>query len=1477
MLAADKKSRDFFEDGEEPQINEHAACGVGVVIDLQRRATREIVNLALTGLKDMEARGGSVDGTGDGAGIMVRTKGMQQFLRRGLRKPVSADKELFSGHFFFRRDEARPNLSLMQDRIDADLENCGLTALGWREVPVKPEVLGARACETMPLIWQLVFTCAESTDISLRENLYEAQLMIEDDVPGVYPVSLEAGTMVLKAMATSDQFEQFYPDLADPEFVTDAALWHRRYSTVALARWPLAQPFPLIGHNGEINSIRAMREAARNLKRVRRISKKVLMRGGSDSGDVDRMLHLAYSRGVPLDEVLRRAVQPAADDLARMTERIQAYNKAVRRCSGPLSAIEGPAGIVAMDSDQVVAVLDGMGLRPVRFIETNNGIALISSEVGAPAIPHEEITRVRQLGPGQMVVVEGDEIRYGNDADNSVVNNTRLNFKELAMRKLWFLPPEHTSPNKLLQNTTIIRALNTFGFDRSRIELVTSMCAEGKEPITGNGNDKPLPIFSRSAPPINHFIYQTATDITNPPLDSLREGNAFDLKVFLGACPRAKEHGFQYEPFDQVELQHHIISASRHKVLLETCPVHELPTTFKGTGVEDFRGRLEYLKKEALSIARDRTDSVLVFTDKGLKDDPNALYIPPLLAISAVHKALIKNGFRQNVSLIADSGEILEAHDAAVLIGNGADAVSPWLLWEYARSGLIKGIDSKKCEENAMRAMVSGVKKVMAKMGVTSLEGFRGQRSFEAVGLKRNMVNFYLTGMPSRVGGIGLEEILEDIKARAAEGGNEIRQYKDGRAYRKRVREKLSALGDPQSTVEDLEALTKYMEKSDPIHLRDLLSFVPAESPIPLEEVMPASEILANHIREAAMSDGALETAIHRAIAEAFNELGSMSNSGEGGEDSRRNIMGYWGGEDDIWTKPGRGPWEAERSRIRQIASGRCGVDALYIMNADEMEIKFSQGAKQREGGHLPKWKATFKTAKQRKIKEGQEFISSPPHHDIYSIEELALLIQNVRAVNPNIKISVKVASSTDCGVVCNGAAKAGTETVGISGHGAGTGAASSSSKEHTALPVEIGLADAHFFMTEHGMRDFVKVRADGTLQISDDFVKLALMGADQAALATVLLTAMADCLFCGMCSRKGGCKKELCVAEGGGDEQEMQAWKQRAKHFLTLFAEGVRRRLAYLGCKTVDEAVGRVDKLQQKVTGNARWDTLDLSYLLRKPKAPETTVERTLAKPAVNSANQNLCDTVAGGNLEYATELSVHDRSFGATLAGKIAVGEIDLSGGKTVKIETTENAAQSIGFCMVEGMEIRHTGLANDMVGGSMSGGKLILRLPEHLKNKAGENSIIGNSCAYGATGGLLYAEGNAGQRLGVRNSGATIVAEGAGKYAFEYMTNGIGVLLGNLGYDIGAGMTGGELFMYDEFNDLQGRINAESVEIKEMDHEALARLHAILEDYFKETNSKRAGKMLSNWDTAKSCFKRVVPKARAVQLQVAPADKN
>ncbi|MBI5413540.1 hypothetical protein HZA42_04300 [Candidatus Peregrinibacteria bacterium] len=1435
-------------------VREHSACGIGAIVDLNSRATRESVRLALTGLKDMETRGGSVDGTGDGAGIMVRTKGMRKFLERGLRRLTSAPskEELFSGHFFFGREEA-PNITRLQERIDGILRRQKLAALGWRQVPTRPEVLGIRAQEAMPLIWQLVFARGQSTDASLKENLYAAQLMIEDDVPNVYPVSLQPGTMVLKAMATSNQLEKFYSDFENPDFMTDAALWHRRYSTVASTRWSRAQPFSLLGHNGEINSIRGMREAARNLKRVLRMSKKVLMRGGSDSGDIDRIFQLSRARGVPLDEIMRRSVQPAADDMARMPPDIRDYHKAGRRCFGPLSAIEGPAGIVAMDRDKVVGILDGMGLRPVRIIETNKGIVLIASEVGAPAIPHEEITRVRQLGPGQMVTIEGNKVHYAGEADAAILKGTGFNYKEIAWKKLHAPLARPANPEKLAPST-IVRLLNMFGFDKSGTKLLSEMLKQGKEPMEGMGNDRPLAVFSKNPPPLNHFVQQTITDVTNPALDHLREGDAFDLKVRLGACPRALEHGFEYEPFDQDELPHSIISASQ----FQSISGHEFDTTLEGDNVEDLRSKLDSLVKEALHIAKERTDSTLIFTDRQTGKKTSALYIPPLLVISAVHQALIENGFRQNVSLVADSGEILETHDAAVLIGNGADAVSPWLLWEYARSGLDRKVDPQNAEANAMTAMVSGLKKVMAKMGIISLDGFRGERLFEAVGLSPDMVDPYLTGMPSRVGGIGLEEILNDIKARASAGGSQIKQNQDVGSYRKSIRQKLNALGNADSTVADFEAVMQEIIGSDPIHLRDLLDFVPCATPIHLEEVMSVSEIFANHIRGAAMSHGALSLMAHRAIAAAFNELGSMSNSGEGGEDARRNKGGNW---------------EAERSKIRQVASGRFGVDALYLMNADEIEIKFSQGAKQREGGHLPGWKATLAIAAQRRTRVGQDLISPPPHHDMYSIEDLALLIQNIRAVNPNVKISVKVASSTDCGVVCNGVAKAGADAaVCISGNGAGTGAAASSSKEHTALPIEIGLADAHHFMVEQGMRDLVPLRADGTIQTSDDFMKLVLMGADQAALGTILLVAGENCLFCGGCSKKGGCTKDICTTENG-DEQEMQENKERIKHFLTLFAEGTRRRLAYLGCRTIEEAVGRVDLLQQRSTGNERWDKLDLSYLLRKPNpytpsqitnAAKTGVAHTLARPAVNSGNEKLCAAVAGEELKYTAELSVDDRSFGATLAGKIATGEIKLDG-KTVEIETTENAGQSIGFCMVDGMEIRHTGLANDMVGGSMSGGKLILRLPKHLKNAAGENSIIGNSCAYGATGGLLYAEGNAGQRLGVRNSGATIVAEGAGKYAFEYMTGGTGILLGNCEGSIGAGMTGGELFMFDEMNDLKGKIDSTSVEVKEMDEAALARLHTVLKDYAKETNSKKAGLILNDWDITKKVFKMIVPKTR------------
>ncbi|HVO29362.1 MAG TPA: glutamate synthase-related protein, partial [bacterium] len=1068
-------------------------CGVGAIADLHGRASHDLVQQALAALGCLEHRGGAIEETGDGAGLQLATDRafFARFLAPGRRLPD--EHALIVGVLFFPRGETE-NLPHWQREIDAILRRNGLAPLGWRHVPVDDSTLGVHARETRRDVWQVLVGEGMVPREDLPLVLFRVKAALEARIHDLYIVSLSARTLVYKALATGEQLKRFYPDLADPALTTSTILFHRRYSTNTFSNWTLAQVFRVLGHNGEINTIKANRNAVANLESELGLSS-VLMPQGSDSADMDRIVELFASNGIPLPEAIARIMPMAWRDIPDIKPEAMRWFQAVQRALGSLGAWEGPAAIVASDGRWLVGALDRMGLRPLRWTITRSGRLILGSEVGAVPVPFEDVEEVGQLDPGEILAVDLDrrEVLRPAQALARIVAHSKINAGDLTAKGIHLLGRR---PDEALPQETGARdhlALNVFGWTWERAKSARHMAENGKEPITSMGNDRPLAVLSHLRPPLTKYFKQIVAVVTNPPIDPIREEGAFDLTVHLGASPTISEGSRVYEPFPGWRLPSPIVTEEQLWLMCENGAVGRpralvIDATFADPaaatnapsavlGAKAIARRIAEIGREAVAALENGEASILVLSDRDAVRGPaNRLPLPMVLATSALHNALVEAGVRRRASIVVDTGEIQEGHDVAVFVANGATAVCPWLFYRVGgESGPTK---------NMVAALEEMLRRVMSKMGICSADGYRGSRLFEAVGIAPSIADHYLPGVTSRLGGLELEDIYEDLVARRAQGDRPQRESEPG-VYRKAVWQELQTTArghDPESYGRFLSLV----EAAPPVYLRDLLRFKPVASSLPVHDVAGEEEIVRAVLRGAAMSHGALHRVAHRAIAAAFNELGSYSNCGEGGEDPRRDRGG---------------PWEASRSRIRQVASGRFGVDARYLVHAEEIQIKIGQGAKPGEGGMLPAAKVTAEVAMIRKTQPGVTLISPPPHHDIYSIEDLAQLIYDLRQTNPQARISVKIPAVTDIGTIAVGIAKAGADVIDIAGFEGGTGAASSSSIEHAGLPLERALSEVHQALTIHGIRERVRLRADGGIKTGYDVAAVLALGADEISL----------------------------------------------------------------------------------------------------------------------------------------------------------------------------------------------------------------------------------------------------------------------------------------------------------------------------------------------------------------------------------------
>jgi glutamate synthase domain-containing protein 2/glutamate synthase domain-containing protein 1/glutamate synthase domain-containing protein 3 len=1514
------------------------ACGIGGVAAKDGKPAVEVVRKALLALKAMEHRGGICGDAGDGAGLTCQIP--QSFLRAEAQRlkldgarDLRTESALGVGVFFVT-DKTR--LDDYRTLVRKVLAGGPVRVLGFRMVPTNEDVLPSKARDSRPAaIEQALFTVSGDLDaaerwlfrqrLELRHRFREAGL-------DAYVTSLSARLVGYKGLLTSHQFVDYYPDLSDPAFETGIAYFHRRYSTNTFPNWTLAQPFRALCHNGEINTIRTNRNAVQAFSRglaPQLPGVDLLTPRMSDSASLDEWVdYLTNAEGWSLLRAMRLSVPPVwdteADIWGQEAADLFAY---CRRTYGSLCAWDGPAGLVASDGRYLVGLVDRMGLRPVRWCSDNRGWLYIGSESGVFGLDNTTIVASGQLQPGQMIALDthtGERLdshqilkRVVDEATAELGDLHELNKRQVVLTEGFdFTRQTEDIVGAMLaeRNWTLEVLLQASGWDFERANFVKDMAKLGKEPLSSMGHDRVLTVFSTHHPTLFKYCQQTFAEVTNPPIDPYREGGAMSLGTYLGKAQGRKPLGAEELPIKQMELSSPIISDA----VIEEIRQNELlgfkllDATFRLSGQKEaLRTALEALRADAEKAVH-AGYRVLCISDKeacrrGI--DP----IPSLLALGAVHNHLCRQGLRDRCSLVVQAGDIQEGHDIAVLVAFGADAIHPYLMlrlvkdgmtWKHPESKQDLRLEPHETLRNLFNALEDSLLKVISKMGITTIEGYRGAMLFEAVGFGPEVMEF-LGDFPSRVGGIGLAEIVEDAKWRVeraeemAAKNAPLGQNRDYRAYKAEVRMALrnavkeahpepdqgggemAYIAPPQEPDPDalhrvelkFEKFTKLITERPPTVLRDLFA-VKSGRAVPLDQVQSALDVIRRHFRGAAMSHGALTGASHMTIAAAINELGTLSNSGEGGEARWRNDIPprAWG---DFWDRIRKQRTEHPelyaldpkgnlrvsrfRSRIRQVASGRFGVDAEYLINADEVSIKMAQGAKPGEGGQLMGKKVTTEIADIRFAKPGTDLISPPPHHDIYSIEDLAQLIYDLKAVKPGMPVSVKLVAVENIGTIAVGVAKAGADVIEIDGIDGGTGAAMVSSKEHAGLPSEMGLAEAHQALVVNGIRTSVKLRVGGGIKNGSDVIKYALFGADEFSFGQGLMVSV-GCIVC------KNCHIPNCPTGITGSPEIFKGHPEHTKAYLLAVADEVRTHLAKMGFKHLSEITGRSDLLERRPDLKGRPASVDVSKFIRPDMAlgtldqhfPQVPGNMGLCHPIGTPLNQRILEASqdaidAGQNASLLFRIKNSDRTVGGTVAGRIAqlYGREGMPNNKTIAVRFEGEAGQSFGAWCVNGLDLQLNGFAQDGVAKGISGGTVVVTLDYAASDYGGEiQSVAGNNVGYGATGGFIYVGGRAGHRLGIRNSGATIVAEAAGKYACEYMTRGRVLILGPIENEIGSGMTGGELFVFDPKSEAPAKLHGKSVTMIDTSYVDYEWIHPLIVKYHARTGSRQAEHILKNW---------------------------
>jgi glutamate synthase domain-containing protein 2/glutamate synthase domain-containing protein 1/glutamate synthase domain-containing protein 3 len=1403
-----------------------------------------------------------------------------------------------------------------QDAVEEQLRRGGLELLGWRAVPTRRELLGEDARRTCPVVMQALLRLPAGLDEAAGERLlYLTRRRIERAVPEVYVASLSQRTLVYKAMCRAHQLAAFYPDLGDPRYVTALALFHQRFSTNTTPQWRLAQPFRLLGHNGEINTIQGNANWMAARERELRSSLwghevdellPVLQEGGSDSAHLDNALELLVMFGRDLLHALMMLI-PEAPRAGRDPE-LQAF---IDYHAALMEPWDGPAAVVVTDGRLCAAVLDRNGLRPQRYWVTDDDLVILGSETGIVEVPPERIVRKGRLGPGQIFAVDTHLHEVLDDATIKRRFARARPYRQWLERHLVAAPPRGTAAPPEPADAEVAdadreRLQRAFGYSREVFErLLDPMLAEGKQPVGSMGDDTPPAALSQQPQLLYRYFKQRFAQVTNPAIDPLRERTAFSLESMVGSWGCV---------IDEVPEAAHLLRFGSPLLCHDTfewlCGLADphfrssrLDATFAAAGgAAALRAGLEALCAAAEG-AVDTGATLLVISDRGL--DRERAPLPMLLATAAVHRHLIRVRKRMQVSLVCDTGEPREDHHYACLIGFGATLVHPWLaLRSVAHRARTQELDPGLAVGRYLQAAEDGILKIMAKLGVCAVASYQGAQLFEVLGLDDEIVERHFTGTPARIGGTGWGRLAADV-LRRHHAAWESAAFADRGLFRFRKDGEHHALHPGVFTAlhkavrggrgEDFREYQRRVEETPPTALRDLLAWRPAATPVPLSQVEPVEDVL-RRFCTAAMSHGALSREAHEAVAVAVNRLGGRSNSGEGGESAERftpygeewrpRLLSRW--------QPEPGDWG--NSAIKQVASGRFGVTAHYLRSARELEIKIAQGSKPGEGGQIPGGKVTAEIAELRHATPGVSLISPPPHHDIYSIEDLAQLIFDLKRVHPRARVGVKLVSGWGVGTIAAGVAKAYADYVHIAGDSGGTGASPLSSIRHAGMPWELGLAEAQQVLRQQGLRERVTLRVDGGFKTGRDVLIAALLGADEYGFGTVPLIALG-------CVMARQCHLNTCpvgIATQDPDlRRKMPGTPDHVVAYLTFVAEQVRLGLAEMGHRSLADVIGRSELLVPRqareaasplATGGrgvqvarvplAAGGVVDLTWLLAAVATPERPLRRRRGRPQLpyRGAAAGLDERLWGDALDACAagatpvrlsyRITNRDRAVGARISGGIAqrTGGAGLPDG-SVDVELEGTAGQSLGAFLVGGVRLRLTGEAQDYVGKGMSGGEIVLRPSLAARFVAHENVIAGNTLLYGATGGRLFAAGQVGERFCVRNSGADAVVEGCGDHGCEYMTGGVAVVLGPIGANFGAGMTGGVAYLWEgerALGEPAGRRLALSASVcgEPLGADDEERLHELLLRYVEATGSARGTDLLARWKVTARRFRKVVP---------------
>ena len=1471
--------------------NEHDACGVAMVATLKREAEHEIVQKALRALENMEHRGatGADPDTGDGAGILIRIP--DEFFRSIVDFKLPEAGKYAAGIAFI---EPGADVRAEIEKLAAE-EN--LTILGWREVPTDAKTLGKTAVSVMPKFEQL-FVAGKNGEsgIELDRMAFCLRKRIEHSLP-IYFSSLSTATIVYKGMLTTAQLSQFYPDLNDPKVKSPLAIVHSRFSTNTFPSWQLSHPYRYIAHNGEINTVKGNRNWMRAREELleselipgdlERIFPIVDM-AGSDSASFDEVLELLYLGGRSLPHAVLMMIPEAWENHTSMPKNrrdFYAFHAAL------MEAWDGPACVTFTDGKQVGAVLDRNGLRPSRFWVTEDGYVVLASEVGVLDIPQEKVARKGRLQPGKMFLVD---IEAGRIIEDDEIKDSLANAHPYGqwvaegMIRLKDLPDrEHI----IYPHASVVRRQKAFGYTEEEIRvIITPMAKNGAEPLGSMGTDTPIAALSEKPRLMFDYFSQLFAQVTNPPLDAIREELVTSLGSAVGpewnlldpGPNSCRQVGIAFPVIDNDELAKLIhANVDGDYPGLESYVVRALfPVEADGSGL---RKRIEEIKRE-VSGAIENGARIIVLSDRD--GDADNAPIPSLLLTAAIHHHLIREKTRTKVGLIVEAGDVREVHHVALLIGYGAGAVNPYLAMETAEDlvnqGVITGISPEKAVKNLIKSLGKGVLKVMSKMGISTIASYTGAQVFEAIGLSQELVDEFFTGTTSRLGGITLDTVATEVTKRhhvAYPPGGEIpgaKRLSIGGEYQWR-REGEPHLFDPETVFtlqhstrnKRFDVFKRYTSRVDEqskrlMTLRGLFKFKEGIRPaISIDEVEPISEIV-KRFSTGAMSFGSVSQEVHETLAIAMNRLGGKSNTGEGGEDPAR------------FTPLPNG--DSKRSAIKQVASGRFGVTSEYLVNSDDIQIKIAQGAKPGEGGQLPGNKVYPWVAKVRHSTTGVGLISPPPHHDIYSIEDLAQLIHDLKNANKNARVHVKLVAEVGVGTVAAGVSKAHADVVLISGHDGGTGASPLTSLKHAGAPWELGLAETQQTLLLNRLRDRIVVQTDGQLKTGRDVVIAALLGAEEFGFATAPLV-VSGCIMMRVCHL------DTCPVGVATQNPELRAKFTGKPEFVETFfeyiAQEVRELLAQLGFRSIEEAVGHVEFLDTKAAVD-HWKAsgLDLSPLLVRPEVDSPLHNTTTQDHGLAAALDNKLIELAKAALEKGERVNIDlpvrnvNRTVGTMLGAEIT-RKYKGAGlpADTINVVLHGSAGQSLGAFIPSGLTIRLYGDSNDYVGKGISGGRVIVRPDEKAKFKSEENVIAGNVIGYGATSGEIFVRGIVGERFCVRNSGATAVTEGVGDHALEYMTGGRVVILGRTGRNLAAGMSGGVAYVLDLKPEL---VNTELVDLLPVDAEREIELKTILSKFAADTGSEVAAGLLKNWDISR--FTLVLPRDYAkVLAAIAEAKSN